>query len=180
MDSLFYNKIAAAIIVGILLILVINTGIESVMHVHEGEKVAFPVQIAEAEVVEEVVEEVPSIAMLMVSASADKGARQFAKCKSCHSIDEGGRNGTGPNLYNIVNAPVAGRDGYGYSSALASHGGTWTYDMLDAWLANPKNAIPGNKMSFAGLRKPEQRADLIAYLRAQAGTPAPLPEAAEE
>ncbi len=165
MGPLFMNKVAAAILVGILMIMVINTFTESAMHVDVPEQVAFPVTVAteDASAATDAVVEV-SIADLMAAADAGKGKRQFAKCKSCHTVDEGGRNGTGPNLYGIVNAAVGGKDGYNYSAALKGAGGTWTLEALDAWLANPKKAIPGNKMSFAGVRRPGQRADLIAYL----------------
>ena len=180
MGSLEINKILAAVLVAILLIKVSTTLSEGLVHPEDLDTLAIPSKIAEVEVVEEAPTEAePTAAMLLASASIDKGARLFGRCKSCHSVDKGGKNGTGPNLYAIVGAPVGGKDGFKYSNALASHGGVWDYDMLDAWLANPKNAIAGNKMSFAGVGKVGQRADLIAYLRSLSDTPVPLPEIEE-
>ncbi|OOY14407.1 c-type cytochrome [Thioclava sp. DLFJ4-1] len=92
------------------------------------------------------------------------GEKTFRKCKACHTVDEGGANRVGPNLYGIVGAPVAAADGFRYSDALIEYGGDWTPDRLAAFLANPRKAVPGTKMSFAGLRKAQDQADVIAYL----------------
>jgi len=92
------------------------------------------------------------------------GEKTFRKCKACHTVDEGGANRVGPNLYGIVGAPVAAVDGFRYSDALIEYGGDWTPDRLAAFLANPRKAVPGTKMSFAGLRKEQDQADVIAYL----------------
>ena len=92
------------------------------------------------------------------------GEKVFRKCKACHTVEEDGPNRVGPNLYGIVGASVAAVDGFRYSGALTDHGGDWTPDRLAAFLANPRKAVPGTKMSFAGLRKPEDQADVIAYL----------------
>ena len=92
------------------------------------------------------------------------GEKVFRKCKACHTVEEDGPNRVGPNLYGIVGASVAAVDGFRYSGALTDHGGDWTPDRLATFLANPRKAVPGTKMSFAGLRKPEDQADVIAYL----------------
>ncbi|AXI52762.1 MAG: c-type cytochrome [Sulfitobacter sp.] len=92
------------------------------------------------------------------------GEKVFRKCKACHTVEEDGPNRVGPNLYGIVGASVAAVDGFRYSGALTDHGGDWTPDRLAAFLANPRKAVPGTKMSFAGLRKSEDQADVIAYL----------------
>ncbi|OOY28793.1 cytochrome c family protein [Thioclava sp. L04-15] len=94
---------------------------------------------------------------------AAKGAKIFGKCKACHSLE--GKNGVGPHLDGVVNRAVASVDGFGYSDAIKAHGGEWTLEALNEWLANPKDYIPGNKMSFAGLKKAEDRNDVIAYLQ---------------
>ena len=110
---------------------------------------------------------------------ADPAAGQKAakKCAACHSFDNGGKNKVGPNLWNIVNRKPATVDGFKYSGALTEYGETtnWTYEALDAYLTNPKTAIPGNKMAFAGLKKPKDRADVLAYLRSLSDSPAELP-----
>ena len=92
------------------------------------------------------------------------GEKVFRKCKACHTVEEDGPSRVGPNLYGIVGASVAAVDGFRYSGALTDHGGDWTPDRLAAFLATPRKAVPGTKMSFAGLRKPEDQADVIAYL----------------
>lgn len=120
-------------------------------------------------------EEGPSLAELLAVADPAKGEAVFAKCVSCHTIDQGGANGIGPNLYAVVGEGIAqGRGGFAFSSALASHGGNWDFANLDAWLKNPRAFADGTKMSFAGLSKPEDRANLIAFMNSK-GSNVPLP-----
>lgn len=120
----------------------------------------------------------PSLATLLAAADAAKGEKIFAKCTACHTIDAGGANGIGPNLHGVLGQPVGKHvAGFAYSGALSGHGGTWDFANMDAWLASPKAFAPGTKMSFAGLSKPEDRANLIAYLNAQGSNlPLPTPE----
>ncbi|MBQ0749785.1 MAG: c-type cytochrome [Roseovarius sp.] len=92
------------------------------------------------------------------------GEKTFRKCKACHTVDEGGSNRVGPNLYGIVGAPVAAVDGFRYSDALVGYGGDWTPDRLAAFLANPRKEVRGTKMGFSGLLKAQDQADVIAYL----------------
>lgn len=117
------------------------------------------------------------IAPLLASADIDSGAKVARKCTACHSFDEGGPKKIGPNLWDIVNRRIASDGGFGYSAALQEMAGdSWTYDKLNHFLAKPKDMVPGTKMQFAGLRKTEDRADLVAYLRTLSGNPAPLPQ----
>lgn len=98
------------------------------------------------------------------------GAALFARCAACHSIGRSGVDLDGPNLYGVVGAPVAGRrPRYNYTSALRGFGGTWSFDRLDTWLADPRALVPGTAMVFPGLPDPQDRADLIAYLARQGG-----------
>ena len=99
---------------------------------------------------------------------AGKGKKVFNKCKACHGIDEGGKNKLGPNLWNTVGGPIAAAEGYKYSKALIAYGeeaGTWNEENLDAWLKKPKDLVRKTKMIFPGLKKEEDRANLIAYLK---------------
>lgn len=120
----------------------------------------------------------PPITALLASADIARGENQFKKCAACHTIDKGGAQGIGPNLYGIVGAKHAHIAGFGYSSAMAETGSkVWDWEGLSAWLKNPRAYIPGNKMSFAGLAKAQDRADLIAYLNSKSDAPLPLPAA---
>jgi len=120
--------------------------------------------------------EVP-IETLLASADPAKGAEVFKKCTSCHTIDAGGANGIGPNLHGVLGEAIgAGHAGFAFSEALKSHGGNWTFQAMNDWLHNPKKFAPGTKMTFAGLSKPEDRANIIAYLNSQ-GSNLPLPAA---
>jgi cytochrome c len=113
---------------------------------------------------------------LLASADAAKGEATFKKaCTTCHTIEQGGPNKIGPNLWGVVGRSVASHEGFAYSSAMQAHEGTWTYHELSVYLTAPAKHVPGTKMTYAGLKKVQDRADLIAYLREQAPTPAPLP-----
>jgi cytochrome c len=108
-----------------------------------------------------------------------KGEAFAKRCGACHTFEAGGANKVGPNLWNVVNRPVASVPDYNYSEAMIafSEGGakTWTYDLLSAYLADPKATVPKNKMVFPGIKKDEDRANVIAYLRTLSESPAPLP-----
>lgn len=113
---------------------------------------------------------------LLAAADPAAGEKVFGKCKACHGVEAGGANKVGPNLHNVVGADKAHHADFAYSAALAEMDGTWTYENLDKFLTNPKAYVAGTKMSFAGLSKPGERADVIAYLRANTENPPPLPE----
>ena len=118
----------------------------------------------------------PSLAELLASGSADAGEAVFAKCTSCHTIEQGGPNGIGPNLWGVIGKEIGKHaPGFAYSSALPAVGGTWTYEQLDHWLKSPRAFANGTKMSFAGLSSAEDRANVILFLHAHGGGPA-LPE----
>ncbi len=105
---------------------------------------------------------------LLAAADVAKGKKVARKCNACHTFEEGGKNKVGPNLYDVIGKVAGESEGYKFSKAMAAEGAkgyTWTYEHLDAYLANPKKAIPGNKMTFPGMRKPQDRADVIAYIR---------------
>lgn len=132
-------------------------------------------------VVEEGGEDAVPLATLLAEADVAKGESIFAKCTSCHTINQGGANGIGPNLYGVMGEPIgAGHGGFAFSSALKEVGGTWTWEAMDAWLKSPKAFASGTKMTFAGLGKPEDRAAMLVYLNAQgSGLPLPPPPAAD-
>jgi cytochrome c len=116
------------------------------------------------------------IATLLASADVAKGEAIFKKCVACHTIASGGANGIGPNLWATLGKPLASHAGFAYSEALKTKGGNWTFEAMNEWLANPKKYVPGNKMTFAGLGNPEERAAVMLYLNSQ-GSNLPLPAA---
>ncbi|MEH3035001.1 MAG: c-type cytochrome [Sphingomonas adhaesiva] len=117
------------------------------------------------------------IAVRLATADPAKGAEVFKKCAACHTINQGGANGIGPNLYGTLGEGVGqGKGGFAFSEVLKSVGGTWDFEKLDAWLTSPRKFANGTKMTFAGLGNPKDRADLIAYMNQQ-GSNLPLPAA---
>jgi cytochrome c len=114
---------------------------------------------------------VESLGKRLQNASAEKGAEIAKKCAACHTFEKGGPNRVGPNLYGIMGEPRGQGRGFNFSAAMKAKGGTWTLDELDKFLANPKEYIPGTAMSFAGVPKDSERADIIAYLRKNSDKP---------
>lgn len=112
-----------------------------------------------------------SLAKRLQNASVENGAVVAKKCAACHTFEKGGPNRVGPNLYGIVGEPRGQGHGFNFSAAMKAKGGTWTLDELDKFLANPKEYIPGTAMSFAGVPKDSDRADLIAYLHKNSDKP---------
>ena len=131
---------------------------------------------------EEAGEAGPTLAQALAATDAAAGESVFAKCTACHSIEQGGANGIGPNLWAIIGKPIGQHAaGFAYSTALSGHGGVWDYENMDAWLKSPRAFANGTKMSFAGLSNIEDRAAIILYMREMGGgPPLPEPEAVEE
>ncbi len=119
------------------------------------------------------------IESLLATASVKKGEADAKVCEVCHNFGKGQGNKIGPDLYGVVGRPVASEPGFSYSAALKAKGGTWTFDALNTWLANPRADVPGTMMTFAGLPSEKQRADVIAYLNSNSDKPLPLPKPAE-
>jgi len=120
------------------------------------------------------------IANLLAAADPAKGEGQFKKCTACHTINQGGANGTGPNLWGVFGSDIGKHAaGFPYSPALAGKGGKWDWEAMNHWIKSPREFAPGTKMTFAGISKAEDRADLLVYLNAQGGNlPLPTPQAA--
>ena len=121
-------------------------------------------------------EPLPLIAPLLVKADAAAGQALTKKlCVSCHTFIQGGKAGVGPNLYGVVGAVHGHMEGFNYSTALKSKTGPWTYEELNEWLHKPSEYAPGTRMTFAGLKDTQGRANIIAYLRTLSANPVPLP-----
>lgn len=108
-------------------------------------------------------EEAVDVAAMVAAGDAGAGEKVFSKCKACHKT-EAGKNATGPTMFGIVGRDIGSVEGFGYSSGMESHGGQWTVENLNTFLTRPKAMIADTKMSFSGLKKDGDRADLIAYL----------------
>jgi len=123
------------------------------------------------------VEEMPDFATAIPAASASDGQRVAGRCEQCHDWTKGGPNKIGPNLYGIIGRPRGAHEGFDYSTAMKSKGGTWTYEDLFQYLKSLARFIPGNKMPFAGLSSEKDRLNLLAYMRTWADSPPALPAA---
>ncbi|UAB78127.1 cytochrome c family protein [Erythrobacter sp. SCSIO 43205] len=116
-----------------------------------------------------------SFAEALASVTPADGEKVFAKCAACHSIEQGGANGVGPNLYGVMGASLGSKAGFSYSSALTSKGGTWGWEEMNQWLANPRGYIDGTSMGFAGISSIEDRAAVALYLNSM-GSNLAVPE----
>jgi cytochrome c len=172
------NKIAGALLGAMILAMVSGVIAHMLVHPKPLEKPAYIV--AGAEPAQKAGDQKAAgpepIAPLLATASADAGKEQSKKCAACHTFDKGGPNRIGPNLYNVLGEPIAeGRNGYQFSPALTAHKGQkWDADALNQWLASPQSFAKGTKMTFAGLPKPKDRADVVAYLNSLSDSPKPL------
>lgn len=181
MDSYDFNRAAGSLLAALIVMmgLFVLTGylFHPKMPAQKGYVVEGVVEEAAADAAPAGPAEQP-VEFYLASADPARGETAFKKCAACHSITPGGANGIGPNLYGIVGAKHAHAAGFAYSDALKGKSAeSWTWATLDAWLKSPKAAIPGNKMAFAGISKPQERADLLVYLNAQSGNPLPIPAA---
>jgi len=178
MDPLGNNKIFAAILGAALVFMMIRTLPEVLMH-NEAPKVpAYIIGELDDGGEEEVVELPFPQADWVAAMDAERGAKVFKSCASCHNVDEGGPNGTGPGLWNVVGANKGVHAGFTYSAAMADTGTRWTYEALDGFLEKPKSYLPGTKMNFVGIRKESDRAAVIEYLRLASADPLAQPEPA--
>ena len=183
MDSFEINKIVACILVVALVFIGLANFSEILYHVEKPKVAAYQVEgrdeilmdaaATSAEAVVQAPTEDP-IQVLLASADLEKGKKVFKKCSQCHVMEKGGANKIGPGLWDIVNKDIGSKDDYKYSSAMAAFEGDWTYEQLNSYLINPKKYIQGTKMSFVGLKKAKDRANVILYLRSFSDNPAPI------
>ncbi|HET9639648.1 MAG TPA: cytochrome c family protein [Allosphingosinicella sp.] len=144
-------------------------------HQERPEKMGYPIEGVEIPGPEGAKAEQP-IANLLAAADAGKGEQTFKKCTTCHTINNGGANGQGPNLWGVLGSPIGKHAaGFPYSPALAGKGGNWDWESMSQWIKEPRAFAPGTKMTFAGLGNAQERANLLAYINSQSGSPLPLP-----
>jgi cytochrome c len=177
--SLEANKAFAAVLTAGIAFMVAGFIGQQIVHPHRLDKTAITIEGVGAGTAAPAAEApaLAEVAPLLAAANVDNG-RQIAGrlCSACHTFDEGAANKVGPNLYGVVGGPHAHRSDFNYSPAMAAEKEKpWGYEELNHFLAGPARYIRGTRMAFAGISNVQQRADVIAYLRAQAATPQPLP-----
>lgn len=164
-------------------IIALGTSIVSGMYFggERPEKMGYPIEGVVVEGEAGAGEPAKPIEFYLASADPAAGEQVFKKCAACHNADKGGANQLGPNLWGVLGEPIGkGANGFAFSEALSGKGGTWNWDNLAEWLSNPKKFAPGTKMTFAGLGKPEDRANVISFLNTHGDSPLPLPAAPAE
>lgn len=169
MKDLEGNKIIAAILIALLLGKISGMMGRTLVHPHKIDKNVFVIEGATPSSSGETAKAgmdagPPPLEPLLAKANPERGKEIAKKCLQCHTFDKGGPNRVGPNLWNVVGAKHGHTAGFSYSSALLAKAGVWDLKALNEFLYKPRAYIPGTKMSFVGLSKAEERADLIAYL----------------
>jgi cytochrome c len=179
MDSFELNKVLGAVLGTCLILLALNITAGAVFSVHNPEKPGYAVAVTEQPTGDKPAQAAPEvpIAKRLVSADTSRGEVSAKKCATCHTFDKGGRNLIGPNLWGIVGRPVATHEGFNYSTAMRNHKGEWTFEKLDDYLTHPQTTVPGTKMTFTGIPKANERADLLSFLNTKSDKPLPLPKA---
>jgi cytochrome c len=178
MNSFELNKVLGAILGTCLILLAIHLGAQAIFATEKPEKPGYKIVVAKAETGKpEAKKEETPLPVLLAHASVDKGKQIARQCEACHTLEKGQPNKVGPNLYGIV-GDERGKDrgGFNFSSAMKSKGGKWTFEEIFKFIDDPRGYIPGTAMTFAGIKNPQQRADVIAYLRTLSDNPVPLPK----
>jgi cytochrome c len=182
MDSFELNKILGAVLGTCLFLLAVNIAAGAIFApvkpAKPGYEITLQDQPARTDQKAPAEPEVP-IEQLLAKADLGRGENSAKKCAACHTFNKGGRNLVGPNLWGIIGRPRASEAGFNYSAAMKSKGGNWTIEELNQFINNPKGSVPGTNMTFGGIQRPSERADLISYLNSLSDNPAPLPKAAE-
>lgn len=185
-DPLFGNKVAGAVLASMLLFFGLPQLADALLGggaTHGGHakelKLAYPIEFKAEGGGSTGPAAVADLGALLAAASPDAGKRRAALCTSCHNFEKGGANLQGPNLWGLVGRTVGASADFNYSSAIKGLGGAWSFERLNDYIASPAKYAPGTAMSFAGIPKAEQRAELLAYLASLADSPVPFPAPAE-
>ncbi len=183
MNSAKLNMVAGAVLSVLLVTMALGIVSDIIFHSEAPATPGYEIVVAAVDTTDAPAEEAPQvepIAVRLASASAEDGEKLTRACASCHDFSKGGANKVGPGLWGILGRTPGSHEGFRYSGGMqefAQAESAWTYENMDAFLAAPKKVIPGTSMGYAGMRKPEDRADLIAYLRNLDDSPMALPDA---
>lgn len=184
MNSFEFNKIIGAILGTVFVVFSISLISDALFATHAPEKEGFAIVAAEPEAGAADEAAAPAgpepVSPLLASADAAAGEALFKRCAACHTPEKGGANKIGPNLWDIVERPVASHEGYSYSAGMKEHAAarpTWDYEHLNEFILAPKAVVKGTAMNFPGLKAVTDRANLIAYLHTLSDAPKPLPSA---
>ncbi|WP_460448122.1 c-type cytochrome [Alsobacter sp. SYSU BS001988] len=182
MDSFEFNKIAGAVLGALLFVMGMGILAEAIFAEKRPIVAGYALPSAEPEkggsAAEPAAQSEP-LPVLLAKADAKKGEGLIKPCTACHSFEKGGANKVGPNLYGVVDRPLASHAGFNYSASLKEHGAKgekWDFAALDKFIANPKGYIQGTAMGYAGLKEADRRADVLAYLRSLSDSPVELPK----
>jgi cytochrome c len=180
MDTWEFNKVAGAVLGTALVVFGLGELRGAIYHSTNPAKPGFAIQVTETatggggETGGETAK-VP-IGTLLAKADPAKGQTIAKACQACHDFTKGGPNKVGPNLWDVVERPIASHEGFAYSDSLKEHAGDkWTFDNLNTFVHDPKSFAPKTKMTFSGVKPDPQRADVLAFLRSLSDSPKPLP-----
>jgi cytochrome c len=181
MDTFEVNKTIGAVLSALLLIVGSKTVLDIANKEHKPEKAGWALPITEppspsAPGKAAAPFDAKAVLALLPKANPDAGKDVFKRCLQCHTPEKGGPNRVGPNLYGAVGRKAGQHAGFPYSDAMKNYGKEWTWEELATYLHDPRSAIPGNKMAFAGIKDDAELADLLAYVRTLSDSPAPLPQ----
>lgn len=182
MDSFEMNKVLGAILGTCLVLVALNIAAGAVFAPGKLAKPGYAIAVPEhpGEQKQQPAQPEQTLAELVDKADVAKGQASAQKCAACHTFEKGGPNRVGPNLWGIVGRPKASHEGFNYSAAIKSKGGNWTPEDIFEFVRNPKGMIPGTAMTFTGISRASERADLVAYLNTLSDNPKPLKAAAAE
>jgi cytochrome c len=183
MNSFELNKIAGGVLGAALLIFGGRTFADIALHKPPSKTPGYPIAVTggaggSGPVTAAKFEFAPLAALLKTAAApnVEAGKAVFKKCAACHTVDKGGENKIGPNLWGVIGRPIGQHAGFGYSDALKAKGGAWGWEQFAGYIWKPVEYIPGNKMAFVGIQDPQDLADLMAYTRTLADTQPALPQ----